>query len=40
MNSFSMKNDIILAGVGGKGILSIAAEIGMADIEKNLYLKK
>jgi hypothetical protein len=27
---FNMKTDIILAGVGGQGILSIAATIGMA----------
>ncbi|GAB1405193.1 indolepyruvate oxidoreductase subunit beta [Lentimicrobium sp.] len=35
-----MKIDIILAGVGGQGILSIAAIIGMAAIEKGLYLKQ
>jgi indolepyruvate ferredoxin oxidoreductase beta subunit len=35
-----MKNDIILAGVGGQGILSIAATIGMAAVSKNLYLKQ
>lgn len=35
-----MKSDIILAGVGGQGILSIAATIGMAALEKNLYLKQ
>ena len=35
-----MKNDIILAGVGGQGILSIAATIGMAALEKNLYMKQ
>jgi Pyruvate/2-oxoacid:ferredoxin oxidoreductase gamma subunit len=28
-----MKKDIILAGVGGQGILSIAATIGLAAIE-------
>ncbi len=28
-----MKKDIILAGVGGQGILSIATSIGMAAIE-------
>ena len=28
-----MKSDIILAGVGGQGILSIAATIGMAALE-------
>src|SRR5512146_2530291 len=35
-----MKSDIILAGVGGQGILSIAAVIGLAAIENNLYLKQ
>ncbi len=35
-----MKTDIILAGVGGQGILSIAAIIGAAAIEKGLYLKQ
>lgn len=35
-----MKNDIILSGVGGQGILSIAAAIGLAAIENNLYLKQ
>lgn len=35
-----MKTDIILAGVGGQGILSIAAAIGAAAIEKGLYLKQ
>lgn len=35
-----MKNDIILAGVGGQGILSIAAVIGLAAVENNLYLKQ
>ena len=35
-----MKKDIILAGVGGQGILSIAAKIGTAAIESNLYLKQ
>ena len=35
-----MKTDIILAGVGGQGILSIAATIGMAAIENNLNLKQ
>lgn len=35
-----MKNDIILSGVGGQGILSIAAVIGLAAIENNLYLKQ
>ena len=35
-----MKNDIILSGVGGQGILSIAAVIGYAAVENNLYLKR
>lgn len=35
-----MKQDIILAGVGGQGILSIAASIGMAAVEQGLFLKQ
>ncbi|MBT8387290.1 MAG: indolepyruvate oxidoreductase subunit beta [Ignavibacteria bacterium] len=35
-----MKSDIILAGVGGQGILSIAATIGMAALENSLHLKQ
>lgn len=35
-----MKTDIILAGVGGQGIISIAAAIGMAALEKDLYFKQ
>ena len=35
-----MKNDIILSGVGGQGILSIAAAIGLAAVENNLFLKQ
>ena len=35
-----MKTDIILAGVGGQGILSIAATIGMAALENHLYIKQ
>lgn len=35
-----MKTDIILAGVGGQGILSIAATIGMAAIANNLHIKQ
>lgn len=35
-----MKKDIILAGVGGQGILSIAAVIGIAAVESGLYLKQ
>jgi indolepyruvate ferredoxin oxidoreductase beta subunit len=35
-----MKNDIILSGVGGQGILTIAATIGLAAVESGLYLKQ
>ena len=35
-----MKKDIILAGVGGQGILSIATVIGQAAIKENLYIKQ
>lgn len=35
-----MKKDIILAGVGGQGILSIAASIGLAAVDMGLYLKQ
>ena len=35
-----MKKDIILAGVGGQGILSIAASIGMAAVNDGLFLKQ
>ncbi len=35
-----MKSDIILSGVGGQGILSIAATIGMAALENHLHLKQ
>ncbi|MCP4313218.1 MAG: indolepyruvate oxidoreductase subunit beta [Bacteroidetes bacterium] len=35
-----MKRDIILAGVGGQGILSIAAVIGVAAVESGFYLKQ
>lgn len=35
-----MKTDIILAGVGGQGILSIATIIGYAAVEAGLYLKQ
>lgn len=35
-----MKRDIILAGVGGQGILSIATVIGSAALEQNLSLKQ
>ncbi len=35
-----MKTDIILSGVGGQGILSIAATIGTAALQNNLYMKQ
>ena len=35
-----MKTDIILSGVGGQGILSIAATLGMASLKSNLYIKQ
>lgn len=35
-----MKTDIILAGVGGQGILTIAAIIGVAAVNKKMYLKQ
>jgi indolepyruvate ferredoxin oxidoreductase beta subunit len=35
-----MKNDIILSGVGGQGILSIAAAIGLAAVANDLFLKQ
>lgn len=35
-----MKTDIVLAGVGGQGILSIAAALGSAALNNNLYLKQ
>jgi indolepyruvate ferredoxin oxidoreductase, beta subunit len=35
-----MKNDIILSGVGGQGILSIAAAIGIAAVDNNLFFKQ
>jgi indolepyruvate ferredoxin oxidoreductase beta subunit len=35
-----MKIDIIIAGVGGQGIISIAASIGMAALHQNLFIKQ
>jgi indolepyruvate ferredoxin oxidoreductase beta subunit len=35
-----MKRDIILSGVGGQGILSIANVIGLAAIEAGLFIKQ
>ncbi|MCM1370033.1 MAG: indolepyruvate oxidoreductase subunit beta [Candidatus Amulumruptor caecigallinarius] len=35
-----MKSDIVLAGVGGQGILTIATILGAAALADNLYLKQ
>jgi indolepyruvate ferredoxin oxidoreductase beta subunit len=35
-----MKADIILAGVGGQGILSIAATLGTAALQQGLFMKQ
>lgn len=35
-----MKTDIILAGVGGQGILSIATILGAAALKEDLYIKQ
>lgn len=35
-----MKKDIILAGVGGQGIISIAAVIGFAALQEKMFLKQ
>lgn len=35
-----MKTDIVLAGVGGQGILSIASALGEAVLRENLFLKQ
>lgn len=35
-----MKTDIILAGVGGQGIVTIGATVGMAALHNNLHLKQ
>lgn len=35
-----MKTDIVLSGVGGQGILSIANVIGVAALKEGLYLKQ
>ena len=35
-----MKLDIILAGVGGQGVLAISTIIGEAAVKKGLYLKQ
>lgn len=35
-----MKTDIILCGVGGQGIISISAVLGIAALEENMYTKQ
>lgn len=35
-----MKTDIVLAGVGGQGILTIATILGAAALDSNLFLKQ
>jgi indolepyruvate ferredoxin oxidoreductase beta subunit len=35
-----MKQDIILSGVGGQGIVSIASVIGLAALEENIFVKQ
>ncbi|MCX6284512.1 MAG: 2-oxoacid:acceptor oxidoreductase family protein, partial [Bacteroidetes bacterium] len=35
-----MKKDIILAGVGGQGIISIASIIGYAALQEKMFLKQ
>jgi indolepyruvate ferredoxin oxidoreductase beta subunit len=35
-----MKIDVVLSGVGGQGILSIAASIGLAALHQDLFLKQ
>ena len=40
MFNVKMKCDIILCGVGGQGILSIATIIGEAAMNENLYIKQ
>ncbi len=35
-----MKNDVILAGVGGQGLLTIAAVIGEAALKSGLFIKQ
>jgi indolepyruvate ferredoxin oxidoreductase beta subunit len=35
-----MKKDIILAGVGGQGVLSVSAIIGLAIVRSGLFLKQ
>ena len=40
VKNYVMKQDIILCGVGGQGILSIATIIGWAALDQNLQLKQ
>ncbi len=40
LNLLVMINNIIIAGVGGQGIISIAATIGLAAVDQNLVLKQ
>lgn len=35
-----MKTDIVLAGVGGQGILSVATILGVAALKEGLYIKQ
>ncbi len=35
-----MKTDIILSGVGGQGIITIAAIVGTAALQNNMYMKQ
>jgi indolepyruvate ferredoxin oxidoreductase beta subunit len=35
-----MKQDLIIAGVGGQGVLSVSAIIGLAIVRSGLYLKQ
>lgn len=37
---YTMKSDIVLAGVGGQGILTIATILGAAALNENLHLKQ
>lgn len=39
-SSTTMKRDIILSGVGGQGILSIATVIGAAALKEGLHIKQ
>lgn len=40
LNNILVKKDIILAGVGGQGILSIAAIIDLVSLKENFYIKQ